>query len=57
MRLPKRPTKNTSPFSFSASVGCLTRILTRRMVRPLTAGTESAGTMTTTCTRRCGNYR
>ena len=57
MKLPKRKTRNTSPSSFTASVGCLTQNLTRYTVRPLIAGTESEGTMITMCTRRFFNHR
>ena len=57
MKLPKRPRKSTSPFSFSASVGCLTQSLTRHMVHLQTVGMASAETTTTTCTRRFGKYR
>ena len=57
MKLPKRPGRSTSPFSFLASVGCRTRNLTRHMVHPQTAGMVLGEITTTTCTRRSDKYR
>ena len=57
MKLPKRPRRSTSPFSFLASVGCQIRSPTRHTVHLQTAGTESAETTTTTCTKHFGDHR